>query len=45
MKTIEIYFNNLDKEAQNELLEAFDISSPVEMNWDMFPVTTIEIDD
>ena len=43
MTIVEIYFNNLDTQTQQELLDAFGIQTPEEMNWDIFPVTTIEI--
>lgn len=44
MKTIEIYFSNLDVETQNQLLEAYNISTPQEMNWDVFPVAIITVE-
>jgi hypothetical protein len=44
MRTFDIYFNMLTEEAQQELLEAFNINLPEEMNWDMLPVTQIIID-
>lgn len=41
---VEIYFNDLSKEKQKELLEAYGVDDPKEMNWDYFPVATIEVD-
>ena len=35
MKTFEIYFNDLNENAQKELMELVGIDSPSEMNWDM----------
>ena len=43
MTIVEIYFDNLAPQTQQELLDAFGIQTPEEMNWDIFPVTTIEI--
>lgn len=31
----EIYFNDLNEDAQNALLDAVGASDPSEMNWDM----------
>ena len=31
----EIYFSNLNKETQKELMKAVGISDPSEMNWDI----------
>ncbi len=39
---VEIYFDDLKEEAQRALLEAYGISDPKEMNWDVFPIDTIE---
>ena len=44
MNTFEIYFNDLSETCQQDLLEKYGIKSPKEMNWDVFPVTVIEID-
>lgn len=41
MKEFEIYFNDLTEEAQKELLMFMGISGSTEMNWDVFPITTI----
>lgn len=41
-KFVEIYFNNLDKETQKELLKLFKIKKPEEANWDVFPLDVIE---
>ncbi len=43
MNTFEIYFNDLSETCQQDLLEKYGIKSPKEMNWDIFPVTVIEI--
>jgi len=44
MNVFEIYFNDLSETCQQDLLEKYGIKSPKEMNWDVFPVTVIEID-
>lgn len=44
MNVFEIYFNDLSEACQQDLLEKYGIKSPKEMNWDVFPVTVIEID-
>ena len=40
-KTVEIYFDDLTVEAQEDLLEKFDTTKKEE-NWDVFPVTVID---
>jgi len=42
--TITISFSDLIPETQAELLEAFHISHPKEMNWDVFPLFELEVD-
>ena len=34
-KTFEIYFSDLNKDAQERLLKFVGVSDPSEMNWDM----------
>ena len=41
----EIRFEDLNEDAQERILEAFGISSPKEMNWDVFPITTVFVSD
>lgn len=38
MDYFEIYFSDLNKEAQKELLKAVGVTDPTEMNWDVFPI-------
>ena len=40
--TIEIYFSDLNPAAKRDIMDAYGISDPAEMNWDMdiFPVAT-----
>lgn len=45
MTIVEIYFDDFTSQTQQELLDAFRIQAPEEMNWDIFPVTTIEINE
>ncbi len=40
---IEIYFVDLSIEKQQEILDSLNIKSPKEMNWDIFPITTITL--
>ena len=42
IKVVEIYFENLCKEKQNELLKLFKVNRPEDMNWGLFPLTLIE---
>ena len=41
-KEMEIYFSDLNKDAQERLLELVGADSPADMNWDMdvFPLFT-----
>ena len=47
MKEVEIYFNDLTKEKQKELLEAAGISDPKEANWDMniIPIAIVNLEE
>jgi len=40
-KTVEIYFDDLTIEAQENLLEEFETTKKEE-NWDVFPITFID---
>lgn len=42
MKTIEIYWNDLTPEKQQEILEALDGEDG---NYDVFPIVTLEFED
>ena len=42
---IEIYFYELSEEKQEEILEAYGLASAEEMNWDVFPLFTLETGD
>ena len=35
MKTFEIYFSDLNEDAQKRLLEAVGTETPADMNWDI----------
>ena len=39
----EIYYTDLVEEAQQELLNAFGITDPKEMDWDTTPIATISL--
>lgn len=41
MDKLEIYFSDLTKKAQDDLLECFGVDTPEEMNWDVFPLAEI----
>jgi len=41
VKRVEIYFNDLELEAQAKLLETFETTEEDE-NWEIFPITVIE---
>lgn len=41
--TIEIYFWDLVPETQDAILDAAGISDPKEANWDVFPITIIQL--
>ena len=41
IKRVEIYFNDLELEAQANLLKAFETTDEDE-NWDIFPIAVIE---
>ena len=43
MKTMEIYFRDLNDEAQERFAEIF--GAPEEMNADLFPLAIVEIED
>jgi hypothetical protein len=39
---IEIMFDDLREEKQKELLKAYEVVTPHDMNWGVIPVTIIE---
>ena len=41
---IEIMFDDLKEDVQKQLLEAYGVQSPKDMNWDVVPVTTLYIE-
>lgn len=47
MKTFDIYFSDLNGDAQRRLLEAVHAKSASEMNWDIdiIPITTYDFED
>lgn len=38
MEELKIYFNDLNEDAQKELLEFFEVNRPEQMNWDTMPI-------
>jgi len=38
---VKIFFHDLKEEAQKALLEAYDVFSPEDMNWDIVPIDVI----
>lgn len=45
MQELEIYFRDFNTETQKEILKAYKIKSPEEMNWDIIPLTTLVIEE
>ncbi len=43
-KEFELYFTDLTEKAQQELLKKAGVKSPEEMNWDVFPITTLNFE-
>lgn len=37
----QIYFRDLKEDCQKKLLQFYNIDSPEEMNWDVFPIATL----
>lgn len=44
-RTVEIYFNDISEAKQKQLLEIFNVDSPSQMNWDVFPVAVISAEE
>ena len=44
VKTVPIYYADLNEETQKALLEAYVIAKPEDMNWDVIPLTTIVVE-
>lgn len=42
MKTLEIYFRDLNLETQKAVLELYGIESPDEANWEFCPIFILE---
>ena len=40
-ETIELFYDDLSREKQQEILKLLKIRSPDEMNWDVFPVAVV----
>lgn len=40
-KVIDIFFDDLKEEKQQEILEAFKIEKPEDMNWDIIPLAEV----
>lgn len=45
MVSVEIYFDDLSEEKQEELLEAVGVETPEEMNWDICQVATVDFEE
>ena len=43
-KVIEIFFDDLKEDKQKEILEAFGVEKPEDMNWDVFPLAIINVE-
>ena len=44
MKTIEIYWNDLTEQAQNEIREQLNMEPDENGNWDVIPMATLDIE-
>ena len=44
MAVFELYASDLTEQAQADLCKKAGVSSVEEMNWDVFPITTIEFE-
>ena len=46
IKTVELYFSDLNEKGQKKLLDAAGVEEPSEMNWDMdiLPITAFEME-
>ena len=44
MNQVEIYFDDLSKKKQDEILKASGLSSPSDANWDVFPITVVDFE-
>ena len=42
---LEIFFHDLDEEAQQRVLELYGINSPEDMNFDVVPLFVLEYED
>ena len=42
MNEIEVWFEDLTKTKQQELLDGFGVKTPQEMNWDVYPLFTMD---
>lgn len=40
---IEIYFDDLKADVQQEILERVGVQDPADMNWDVWPICVFEI--
>ena len=47
MNTVEIYFSDLNEDAQKRMLEAVGAETASDMNWDMdiIPIATFEVEE
>ena len=45
MKTVEIYFNDLNTEAKKEVLDAAGVNDPSDMNWDFIPLAILDFEE
>jgi len=45
MRTFEIMFSDLTPEAQKRYLEFQKVSDPSELNWEISPLATIDVED
>lgn len=45
MYEFDLMFSDLSEEAQQRLLDFYGVQSAADMNWDVFPITTLYTED
>lgn len=45
MGSVEIFYDDLNEEAQERVLEAAGVEDPDDMNWDTMPLTIVEFEE
>ena len=45
MRTLELFFNDLNPAAQEKYLKVQGVSDPSELNWEVNPIAIIEVEE